>query len=116
MFKNPGKQLKTLATIILILDILVGFLAGLVVGGLVSAQTDELLAMGVIMERSTADFAVPLVVCTLAGTLIGWMNGLLLYAFGALVEDTETQRTQLMGLCLDVAAIRAGMQTTTGHQ
>lgn len=75
MFENPGKKLKSLSKIMFWLTIIGSFVLALVFGIDRSYWRDEL----------TAYFFVFLI----GGSILAYVEGLLLYAFGSLVESAE---------------------------
>ena len=77
MFDNPGKKVQTLA---FVLSVLLGG-AALVIGVLL-AGTDVLISVGVI----------------LGGVLVAYVAGLLLYALGSLVDNSQEIRAYLFRL------------------
>lgn len=106
MVKNPGRRVKTLAVLLLILHTVVGLVLGILAA--VAAQTSYTPPAGVgeiSALQGIPGYVFP-IVGALIGYLIGYINTLVLYAFGALVEEAQTIRTEMMGLCMDVAEIR----------
>ena len=106
MIKNPGRRVKTLAALLLILHAVVGLV--LVILAAVAVQTSYTPPVGagdISALEGIPGYIFP-IVGALIGYLIGYINTLVLYAFGALVEEAQTIRTEMMGLCMDVAEIR----------
>lgn len=68
MFKNAGSKLKSLARIIFALNVIIG-----IVVGIVMIKTSFVL----------------LIVSVAVGVLIGWLNSIMLYAFGELCENVH---------------------------
>ena len=106
MRKNPGKQVRRLAVVLLILHAIVGFVLGSLAAVVVQSASTPPAGVGDISALQGIPGYVFPIVGALLGYLIGYINTLVLYAFGALVEEAQTIRTEMMGLCMDVAEIR----------
>ncbi len=106
MGKNPGKQVRRLAVALLILHAIVGFVLGSIAAVAVQSSNTPPAGVGEISALQDVPGYVFPIVGALIGLLIGYINTLVLYAFGALVEEAQTIRTEMMGLCMDVAEIR----------
>ena len=76
MFNNPGKQLKTLATVIFWIEVASSVIVGFIVAVLLS-DISALLQI------------IAFILIVLYGVAIGWLSGIVLYAFGDLVHDTK---------------------------
>ena len=106
MFKHPGKQVKFIAVVLLVLSVLIGAGVGLVLGAVLTAAGSSGGAFGLGTPIGTTSLALFPVYGGVIGLVVGGINAIMIFAFGALVDDMETVRTALSGLCLDVAAIR----------
>lgn len=73
MFKNPGGKLQTLAAVIFAIIVVIFCVVGIV--------------LGVAAEK--VPFLVVFIPIAGLGVLMGWLNSIMLYAFGSLVEDVE---------------------------
>lgn len=106
MIKNPGRRVKTLAVLLLILHTVVGLVLGILAAVAVQTSYTPPAGAGEISAlQEVPGFVFP-IVGALIGYLIGYVNTLVLYAFGSLVEEAQAIRTEMMGLCMDVAEIR----------
>lgn len=106
MFKHPGKQVKFFAVVLLVLSVLIGAGVGLVLGAVLASAGSSGGAFGPGAPIGAASLALFPVYGGVIGLIVGGINAIMIFAFGALVDDIETVRTALSGLCLDVAAIR----------
>jgi len=106
MVKNPGRRVKTLAVLLLILHTVIGLVLGILAAVAVQTSYTPPAGAGDISALEGIPGYVFPIVGALIGYLIGYINTLVLYAFGALVEEAQTIRTEMMGLCMDVAEIR----------
>ena len=97
MFRRPGHKLKVLAIVIFFLFTVIGVLVGVLTSSLIgasdiySATTDVLLGNG-----HPVSFLV-VVLCGLVGMAFGWVNSIVLYAYGSLIDDVETIKNRLCG-------------------
>ena len=105
MSKNPGRRVKTLAVLLLILHTVVGLVLGILAAVAVQSASTPAGVGDISALQGIPGYVFP-IVGALIGYLIGYINTLVLYAFGSLVEEAQTIRTEMMGLCMDVAEIR----------
>ena len=70
MYKNTGKKIKTLATVIAVLLMIIP-----VIGGIYALFENLLLGVAILI----------------VGPFLAWLSGLLLAGFGELVENTHEQ-------------------------
>lgn len=107
MFKHPGKQVKFIAIVLLVLSVLIGFVAGLILGAVLAGAGNAAAAFGLgVSSGSASSAALFPVYGAVIGLIVGGINAIMIFAFGALVDDMETVRTALTGLCMDVSSIR----------
>lgn len=92
MFKRPGKKLKAIAVIIFFFFIALGLIVGVLAAAGLTLQAQE---TQIPMLRSAPSAVVIVVVCTVVGAVVGWINSILLYAFGSLVDNVEIIKTAL---------------------
>ena len=78
MFKEPGRQLQTLAKFIFFVNLICGIIAGFAISA-----------------YSTKFLIVPFILCVVAGIILGWINSIMLYTFGGMASDLERTRTLL---------------------
>lgn len=93
MFDQIGKKIKALAKVIFWIGAIPSFIAGCVVMG---SDLDLFGQRG----GGAAGFLVGLLVIAV-GVLISWLNSVLLYGFGELI-DTNQELNQKMGFLLPV--------------
>lgn len=74
MFKNPGNKLKSLASLIFAVIVVVFLMIGFAVGIEIDRVLFSLLIIGGI------------------GVIVGWLSSIMLYSFGELVNDVEEIR------------------------
>ena len=97
MYKNVGKQIKALAEILCWVHIVVGSLASILVGCIYSGLINDvfhLFGYGGILYSYNRVSTVYVILFTLLGILLsvffGWLSGLILYAFGELVDRSKS--------------------------
>ena len=106
MFKHPGKQVKFIAIVLLVLSVLIGAGVGLVLGAILASAGSSGGVFGPGAPIGAASLALFPVYGGVIGLIVGGINAIMIFAFGALVDDMETVRTALTGLCMDVSSIR----------
>ena len=100
MLEQPGKKIKTLANILLCIYVVLGILAGILLAGSHDMYVSELSAHGVtVPETSMLSTIIIILICALIGTANGWINSILLSAYGSITDD-------LSFMCEEVEAIR----------
>lgn len=114
MYNHPGRKIKTLAMVLLVIYFLIGALVGFLLEATIVTALGEVDGLNKLVSAQSLVVLCP-VVGGLLGLLIGWINTILLYAFGTLVEETQTIRTEMMGLCLDVAELRKKQRTLSSQ-
>jgi len=82
MFNNPGEQLKRLATAFFWIEVATAVIVGLILCALMS-QVDLTLRVIVFL------------VLIAYGVIIGWLSGILLYAFGDIANDLKQTKSLL---------------------
>lgn len=84
LFNNPGKKVQTLAKIIFWVIIIVFVIAAVGI-----AEANDVTVIGHI---------VLICIGALFGSFVGWLNSIVLYAFGSLVDDVQVLRFTLTGM------------------
>ena len=79
MFRNPGEKIKNLAWFVFVLLLIVNIF----------------LALGAWAESESVILGV---VVLIVGILVAWLSTVFVYAFGALVDDTQRSREMLEAL------------------
>lgn len=78
MYKNVGKKIKVLATIICIVTAIFWMILGFVL---------------ILREKSTTEIRLVGIITLIVGPLSCWINSFLLYGYGELIEqNTETNK------------------------
>ena len=97
MYRNIGKQIKVFASILCWLNIIIGILISVLWGCAASGLLDSILfKLGLHSIFGVFSLVpgnlVPLVavIGILLSVFFGWLSGLLLYAFGELVDRTKS--------------------------
>lgn len=112
MYHRPGKQIKTLASVVLWVCIALGILVGLLLATSLDAAGQALTEYNIEAPASTASHVVIVLICGLIGTLVGWVNSILLYAYGSIADDLAYLREDVEAVKNYTAsqAIRGGAQ------
>ncbi len=92
MFENAGSKIQTLAKVVCVLGIIISVIAGIMILSGGTALRYYGASMNVIITG---------LLTIVIGSLASWINALLLYALGSLVEN--------------VASIKAGMALRSGE-
>ena len=94
MIKKPGKKLKIVAIIIFAFygfaGIFVGFWVTYTQGAILPPEVSQGLVINSILVSGLMGL-----LCALIGIALGWINSIMLYAVGALVDDVETIKEKL---------------------
>ncbi len=102
MYKNVGKQIKTFANILCWVNIGIGTIISLFLCAAYSGLLDDVLGLfrygGPLYSYSRLD-VIYVVLLTVLGVGLsvfnGWLSGLLLYAFGELVDRAKSMDVNL---------------------
>lgn len=96
MFTHPGRKLKIIAVAIFFIFTILGAFAGLFYS---AANNSPLLEQSQAAQVLLGDFnpakSVVSLIGGLIGMFVGWINSIVLYAFGALVDDVEQIKVKL---------------------
>ena len=83
MYRNIGKKIKVLATIICIVTAIIWIILGFVL---------------ILREKSTTEIRLAGMVTLIAGPLSCWINSFLLYGYGELIEQNAETNKELKKL------------------
>lgn len=88
MFNNIGSKIKSYAKVIFWIGVVLSIIAGIAIIGIAFASSSSVYA-----PFSFGRFFAGLIFAIIAvciGVLISWINVLVLYGFGVLVENSDT--------------------------
>ena len=93
MFIHPGRKLKGIAMVIFLLFAVAGVFAGLFVSASIDPGDPSPIEEFLVGMRISSPICG--ILGGLVGMLVGWINSIVLYAFGALVDDVEEIKESL---------------------
>lgn len=83
LFRNAGAKLKVLAIVVFVMAIIGGLIGGI---SLIATGADAYFGGGFLITAG--------IIMILVSPLLGWLNAIILYAFGELCENVNDIRNQ----------------------